>query len=409
MEDIRKAIQEGNEGELGRLLEADPALLETAVGAGVAPLLLAAKHGHSGLVRLLVQMGANINVADECGHTALYYASVQGHEDLVALLLSKGAQATQSGAGISTPLIWASRRGWVGVVRLLVGHTGEEGLEEADCLGMTALHWAATSGEEEVVVFLLSQGAQANRVCRTGDTPLMLACEEGCLGVVRVFFQHLGLQGLEHRTDTGLTPLHCAAQAGREEVVAFLLSQGVRAPVDESNRTPLMVAAGQNRLGVVKMLLQHTGGEGLEDWDWDGRTALQLAALSGHEEVVAFLLSQGAEADIPESNDKTPLMDACHFGHVGVVRLLVRHMGGQGLENRDEDGRTALHWAAFGSPVEVLRLLLLSGADPTVMDHEGMTPHAEAVKSKDQACIAVFEVSANHVPSPLSFSGPTLV
>jgi ankyrin repeat protein len=406
MEKLIKAIQEGNEGDVGRLLEEDLALLEMAVDEGFTPLLLAAKHRHLGLVRLLVQRGANINATDRDGCTALHSAAFYGHEDLVALLLSKGAQPNHSGVGNMTPLIWACLRGCVGVVRLLVEHTGGEGLEDTDHMGMTALHWAASNGHGEVVVFLMSQGAQATSVCRTGDTPLMLACKDGQLGVVEGFFEHLGLQGLEHRTDTGLTPLHCAAQAGREEVVAFLLSKGVRTPVDESYRTPLMVAAGQNRLGVVKMLLQHTGGEGLEDWDEDGRTALQLAAVGGHEEVVAFLLSQGAEADIPESDDKTPLMDACHFGHVGVVRLLVQHMGGKGLENRDDGGRTALHWAAFGSPAEVLRFLLLSGADPTVMDHEGRTPRAEAVKSEDQVCIAVFEVSANHVLSHLSFSGP---
>ncbi|KAJ3143452.1 hypothetical protein HDU90_000213 [Geranomyces variabilis] len=41
---------------------------------------------------------------------------------------------------------------------------------------------------------------------------------------------------------------------------------------------------------------------------------------------------------------------------------------------KDEDGRTALHWAASGKHLEITRALLAAGADATTTDEGGMTP-----------------------------------
>jgi ankyrin repeat protein len=61
MEDIFRAVQEGNEGEVTRLLDADPTMLQRPNDMGEMPLVVAAEHGHLGVVTLLVQRGANIH------------------------------------------------------------------------------------------------------------------------------------------------------------------------------------------------------------------------------------------------------------------------------------------------------------------------------------------------------------
>lgn len=47
-----------------------------------------------------------------------------------------------------------------------------------------------------------------------------------------------------------------------------------------------------------------------------------------------------------KSSGKTALQVACHQGHIEIVRLLLT--SGADLEAQDEDGDTALHYAAFG-------------------------------------------------------------
>ncbi len=61
------------------------------------PLMLAAKKGHSTVVRCLLDAGAEINALDEEKHTALSLAAQHGREDAVQVLLEFGADMGSSG------------------------------------------------------------------------------------------------------------------------------------------------------------------------------------------------------------------------------------------------------------------------------------------------------------------------
>jgi ankyrin repeat protein len=318
MEKLFKAAWQGDEGLVSRLLGTDPELLETTNNRGDLPLTAAAQHGQLGVVKLLVQRGANVNALG----------------------------------------------------RLL----------------RTALHQAANNGHGEMAAFLLQHGAQVSSMDANDRTPLSLACRKGHLGVVRLLQQHLGahnlLQRLEDRDGWGMTALHHAAKKGHEEVVAFLLEQGADASSRSTQRnTALSLAYKHGRLGVVSLLLRHMGQAGLEARGRDGGTVLHWAASKGHEEMLAWLLSQGAQADTTDSDGITPLMYAAKGGHVGVVRMLLKHMEGQGVELTDVKGRTALHHAATRGKGNVARFLLLCGADPSLTDKEGRTPRAVAERA----------------------------
>lgn len=54
-----------------------------------------------------------------------------------------------------------------------------------------------------------------------------------------------------------------------------------------------------------------------------GDTALNLACEHGRGEMVAFLLSEGADIENLGGADKTPIMNAAFAGHVAVVRQLL--------------------------------------------------------------------------------------
>lgn len=78
----------------------------------------------------------------------------------------------------------------------------------------------------------------------------------------------------------------------------------------------------------------------------DGFAALHLAALNGHREVAAILLSPtGGQAriDLQNNRGQTPLHLATSQGHWTVVELLVNHHAN--ITSVDEDGDTALHIA----------------------------------------------------------------
>lgn len=83
----------------------------------------------------------------------------------------------------------------------------------------------------------------------------------------------------------------------------------------------------------------------------DGFAALHLAALNGHREVAAILLSQNggrAKVDLRNNRRQTPLHLATSQGHWSLVELLVHHNADVG--STDEDGDTVLHIAIAKSP-----------------------------------------------------------
>jgi ankyrin repeat protein len=392
------AAQEGHEETVGVLLR-QGAQADIKDCGGMTPLMEAIYRGHLGVVKMLVQhmgeRGQGLEERDYQGRTALYCAAEEGHEEMVTVLLGQGARVDIKDSEEVTPLMVAIDRGHLGVVKVLVKHMGRRWLQNTDEDEKTALYVAAQEGHEDIVAFLLSQGARADT--RGGGywrMPIMVAAAGGHLNVVKVLLQRMGKEVLEEGDKWRRTVLHHASLGGHEETVAFLLSQGASLNIkDGPGHTPLMNAAGEGHVGVVKMLMQHMDGQGMEERDRKGRTALYWAAEMGQEEMVAFLLSQGAQPGIKDLRDVTILMTAAEMGHVGVVKMLVQHMEGKGLDERDYKKRTALYYAAREGHEEIVRALLLAGADPTITNHRGRTPWAIADVMRRQGCVEVLKVS----------------
>jgi ankyrin repeat protein len=397
-----EAIKQGDEEQVTTLLNAEPRLLEVFDYAWEhRPLTLAAECGHLGLVKLFIQRGAKVRKIGPLNETALHWAAYGGHEGTVAFLISKGASTEWRDDEGRMPILWACEKGHVGAVRVLLEHMGEEGLEETDYDGYTGLHWAALEGHEELVTFLIGEGAQPDVADKTGLLPIMSASERGHLGVVQLLVQHMGDEVLQARDADARTVLHFAAYWGREKVVAFLLGKGAQANSrDRLGKIPLMWACERGQMGVVRMLLQHMGAQGLREAAKTGWMALHWAVHGGQEEVVAFLIGEGAGVNSRDLHGFVPLMVAAVHGHLGVVKMLLRHVEAEALQERGWDGMTALHLAAYKDHPEVVRLLLLAGADPTVVDDGGMTPRALAEDWGHVQCMAVFQVRTPHTLGP---------
>ncbi|KAF4627731.1 hypothetical protein G7Y89_g10420 [Cudoniella acicularis] len=111
---------------------------------GATSLQIAAQHGHRAVAQLLLDLGADIDMANECGETALYWAAKSGHSALVELLLLNGAR-----------VLTKDNEGW------------------------TALDWAVVGGNNEVVKMLLEHGADTAANNDGLHKALHLAAEEG--------------------------------------------------------------------------------------------------------------------------------------------------------------------------------------------------------------------------------------
>src|SRR6185369_12405319 len=92
------------------------------------------------------------------GATALHVAADGGHTGVVDLLVERGADVgCRNDEKRATPLHWAARRGHEKTVRHLVELGAEIGARDRH--GMTALHEAAANGRTDVVRVLLGSVA----------------------------------------------------------------------------------------------------------------------------------------------------------------------------------------------------------------------------------------------------------
>jgi ankyrin repeat protein len=316
---IFRAISLGDANEVMRLLNTDPSLLEGVDMSGgtygyrMTPLIQAARAGQLEIVKLLIGKGADIHATTSRSETALHWAASRGHEEVVAYLLDNGAQTSHQDSIGHTPLMSAVKNGRTRVALRILDYMGGQGLE-ACCPygGYTALHLAIFEGLTDLVAVLLTHGAYADTTSRGGTSALQTAVGQGHLEIVKLLVDSLGPQALHQVDPRRGSLLHIALNAYRrmsEGMVIHLLSKGPWPTVrDGRGETALMCGARSASIKVLRRLLDHTAGQGLNDRSSDGKTALHYAVLHNRPENVRALLQAGADPAIGDDLQWTPRM-----------------------------------------------------------------------------------------------------
>jgi len=269
-------------------------------------------------------------------------AAFAGKADCVSYLLEKGADPNESLASGFTPLMQAARSGHVEAVQALL--KGGAKVDTVDARDGTALHVAVDGRKAypETLRALLAAGAPLESHDGRGRTPLLVAIEARNDESVRVLLDsHADVNASD---ETKYSALGRAATAGKEELVAELLQRGAQVDVpNDHGWTPLSDAAHGGRMGIAQRLLQKGAHANGPIANKPVTRPLHLAAMGGHTEMVALLLSKDARPD-----------------------------------ERDEQGRTAAHYAASNGHVEVLRLLRKAGANFSLKDGKGRSVRDDA-------------------------------
>ncbi|KAM6521558.1 hypothetical protein FSOLCH5_006312 [Fusarium solani] len=381
------ATNRGHEQTVEAILEFKAIDVDIRDCRGKTPISLAARNGHTAIVKMLLDHGANPNLKDFDRATPLWHAAKEGHTTTMALLTKDGVDVNVAST-----------------------------VDRIDL--HTPLSLAVTNGLSEMASLLLAQPDIQPRVrikpSNTGKytpcTPLGLAVRGGLSNAVEMLLSKPEIAAAARTGEDGEMLLHSAVWHGHEETVRLLLNNGADINTQcDSGKTPLHLAVdGRNgaHVSIVRLLLSQVGV--LPDlMDKDGDTPASLATSRGQIQILRFLLAKGVATEAKTKDGLTLLGVAAEQGYLPIVQLLLA-TDGVDADSRDAAGRTPLTLAAnplrdrFSrrSNSECVRdycgviqcLLNLGHVDINSRDDSGQTPLVYATRH---------DGSSRRLPSPM--------
>jgi len=301
--DIITACTIGDLERVSEILKSDPGLAKRVPAYSTyysgAPLRVAAKGGHSALVALLLEHGANPNEPEEVAPWggALYEAIAGGHLEVAKLLLKHGANPNSAVESSGDCMSRARGKGeeWLQLLR-------ESG-------GEFSLHMCCWDGDIDTIRARLERDPA-------------LEFNDECLNYI-IHHENRPLLDLLLQVQPELLKGRRLPAAKTVEFARFLLGLGMDpAKLNWLGVTPLHAFAGDNNLAMAELALEH--GADLEALDHEYEsTPLGWAARRGQLEMVEFLLKAGASREHPQGQAwATPAAWARRRGHDQVLSSL---------------------------------------------------------------------------------------
>ncbi|XP_076298620.1 E3 ubiquitin-protein ligase mind bomb 1 isoform X4 [Lasioglossum baleicum] len=245
--------------------------------------------------------------------------------------------------------------------------------------GHTALQAASQNGHSEVIKILLRYKSDVEIEDKDGDRAVHYAAFGDESGVMALL-AGAGAD-LNARNKRRQTALHMAVNKGHAGAVRTLLELGCHPSLQDSEGdTPLHDAISKKRDDILALLLDHAADITLTNNN--GFNALHHAALRGNPSAMRVLLSKLPRpwlVDEKKDDGYTALHLAALNNHVEVAEQLAR-FGKADLDLQNVNLQTALHLAVERQHTQIVRLLVREGANLNVADKDGDTPLHEALR-----------------------------
>jgi len=245
--------------------------------------------------------------------------------------------------------------------------------------GDSALHLAAVDDKSELVNYLISIKAFPDVQDFKGRTPLMIAAKCGHHKTVEMLAKNRA-DMLLRDVDGNDVITYCLTSPTRRHrrCLDIVLSHGADANTTSQSFHPSLVIACEKSIegqDMCLMLLEKGADPNVIEKD-GGRSALSVACLSGSEIVVRALLQSGANPNLGDFRQKTPLHHSAKSGNLKAIQALCAY--GVNPLSTDNYGNSALHYAVEGAFPAICKFLAQRGANPLEKNNKGQTARAVA-------------------------------
>jgi ankyrin repeat protein len=346
-------------------------------------------------VQLLLSYGVDFRLCDAQNMTPLHYAVAEGKDGIVDLLLEAGADinmGVQRKFSKNSPYPICTK---AGIPPIAVRE------DDHEPVGLTPLHFAACAGHSRMTEYLLRKGANPNARCYCLDTPLHVAIRRGLLDERRdrkISMHRFVLPKDDAWTDdrwqVEVVQDHISDYESEEadKIFSYISEQrlGVvnallKSPTIEVNPENVqrdcllhLVRYKSPSAAIIVSRLLDMGAD-VSACNGKGESILHLACAANASSIVDDLLDRGCSIDTIDYQGLSALRSAIRAGSCETVRTIF---------SRDEDtargycldadakGRTLLHHYLQDDIVlsDMVDLLLSYGAKVECTDNNGHTP-----------------------------------
>lgn len=199
--------------------------------------------------------------------------------------------------------------------------------------GRSLLFWATKEGHEEIVSFLLENGADPNLEDHDGWTPISWALEGQILNMLISSGANVN-----HVNKHDETPLFSAVRFGEaiEQVEILLKAQANPNIKEQHGFSPLEIAARNEDLESAILLMKH--GARVNSVDEYGNSPLYWALIRNNSEMVYLFLNAGADVNNEDFYDNSLLHSMAEAGNAEFVELLLIYGADRFVKNMMEQG-----------------------------------------------------------------------
>lgn len=414
-------------GTIGETLEQDPPAIISGAAAenqdtsSENKLLDAIKEGDFAAVKRCLDENADINSIPSheklFSATPLSWAVCYGREEIAIELLNRGADFKEKSSDGLTPLNWAVRRNQKEIAAELLKRLADT--ERKQELRDTPLWRAVANGFDDCVRLLLENGADVNATNNRGVSILHLAVAKKYTACVEVLLEKGADVNIKNAE--GVSVLHQAVKSDDLEISKVLLE----ALLSEEDRRAIRafsfidelpddawVVPPRKKKGKKNKRSRSTriSCSSLNERDDSGETPLLRAVLNRSQEMVRLLVSAGATLGSFDMEGDSELARAIYDGSEEIAKLLVKLLveditiwGAIKVDHKNCTGMTAFLWAAYKNNVSIGKRLISCGADISGADEDGMTAlHFAAERGYVDFAEMLFPVDSNSRKSVFS-------
>ncbi len=373
----------------------------------------ACRNNYYEVADLFLKLGIDINAKNKYGDTPLHIAVQYKCTEVVEKLIVEGADVNALNNNMVAPIHLAASIGDETILNMLLEHSAK--INVADDIGAHPIHYAIKSGKKSILMTLLDNGASFSECDNRKNNVLHYACQSGSDELVEYILRHILIT--DARNIYGQTPLHLAAMNCTVKTLSALLNSGFNLNLkDENGKTPYDYAIENEKPenadylesyensseyrtkysrykihravcnNNIHYLFEKINSSNVNEYDYFGKSAMYYAIVLGYPKIVELLYKKGANIDKVDENNHSALLIATYSENVEIIKYLLIHGADP---NEIYYNRSYLYRAIIRNNLELVTLLVEYGANVNYVDNHHRTVYSYAMEYADDSIIEI--------------------